>query len=467
MWDVIVVGGGISGLAAAYQIQQGSRGSSRPFSCCVVESSDHVGGKVRSESGEGFLVEGGPDAFVTHKPWALELVRELGLESRLLPSREEQKGLYILSGGQLQAMPEGLRSLVPTRLFPFLRSPLLSWPSKLRMLLEPLIRPGDLAADLSLGEFLRRRLGTEALEKLAEPLLAHIHMAEIERMSLSATYPQLRAMVERHGSLRGGMTAAGGGQRGGPALWSLREGMAELTDALAERLPRDSFFLGRRAIRLAEIDSEAAGGAPRYALELEGGTTLTAAAVILALPAFAAARLLRPWAGALADDLETIRYVSLATLNLGFRRRDLELPKGFGFFVPRREAKTILAATFASNKYEHRAEENTVLVRLFLGGPNGEEMIALPEEELRSRAEGELTAILATEARPIFQRLHRWPKGYPQYDVGHPQRVDKIETAAPRGLFLCGSAYHGVGLPDCIASGRQVADKALDLLASG
>jgi oxygen-dependent protoporphyrinogen oxidase len=465
MWDLIVVGGGVSGLTAAYRAHQLSQSSAKPISCCLVESSNRLGGMVLSEQREDFLLEGGPDAFVTHKPWALDLVRELGLESRLLAPSGDNPSLYLLTGGRLQPLPAGLRLLVPTQPLPFLRSSLLSWPAKLRMLLEPFVRQGPSGEDISLGEFLRHRIGREATAKIAEPLLAHIHVADIERMSLAATYPRLQAMVQRHGTLRRGLRAMPPPGKT-PPLWTLRGGVAELTQALGQHLPKDCIFLGQKATRLAEIDCEAEAGTPRYALELEGGTTLTAASVILALPAYAAAELVQPWAKRLGEQLRKIRYVPFATLSLGFRRQDLELPKGFGFFVPRPEVRSILAATFTSNKYPERAGAGKSLLRLFLGGPQGEALATLPDDELCTRAEEELATFLPSRGAPLLRRLHRWPKAYPQYDVGHLQRVESLEAEAPRGLFLAGGAFHGVGLPDCIKSGHQAAQNALDLIAS-
>jgi oxygen-dependent protoporphyrinogen oxidase len=461
MAKVVVIGGGIAGLAAAHHLGQSvGGGGATPFR--LVESSPLWGGKIISERHGDFLVEGGPDSFIPQKPQALELVRALGLSESLIPSNDARRGSFVLHRGRLVPLPEGLTTLVPTRWGAFLRSPLLSWHGKLRVLGERFVpaRRKDVDRDESVADFVRRRLGSEALEGLAEPLLAHIHVADIERMSLHATYPRLAELERRHGGLFSGLQAAKvrpgvtGAPGGNPLFWSLRGGLGELVDALVGHLDPSSLVLGRRVQRLRR--NQGLG----FQVDLDDGTSLDASAVVLAVPAFAASELLRDLEPELAVDLGKIRYVSMATLSLGFSRSEFKHPlDGFGFFVPRREKRRVLACTWTSSKFASRSSENTALLRVFLGGAHGEEDLDLDDDRLIREVTEEIQSILRTNAEPVLARLNRWPRGYPQYDVGHLERLQQAEEQLPPGLFLAGSAFHGVGLPDCIKSGMRAAEQ--------
>ena len=460
MWDVVVIGGGIAGLTTAYELRKQAAADGRELRVCLVESAPRLGGKIAGDRDGGFLVEGGADSFITAKPWALELVRELGLEDHLVAANEAERTTYVLTGGRLVALPEGLQLLVPQRWAPFLRSPLLSWGAKLRVARERWVPPSHTEGDESVADFVRRRLGNEVLERLAEPLLAHIYVADVERMSLRATYPRLAEVVERHGSL---LKAARAMRRRGkpgpppPVFLTLRGGLGEIVERLAEHLPPESQRLGR-SVRALEVTGDAG-----YAVHLDDGTALAARAVVLAVPAFAAAELADPLTGELARRLRAVRYVSLATLSLGYRRRDVAHPlAGYGFFVPRREQRTVLACTWTSSKFEGRASAEHVLLRVFLGGALQEDLLEYDDATLVRRVRDDLRDILGLGAEPVLERLYRWPRGYPQYDVGHRERVRAIEAALPPRLAVAGSAYHGVGLPDCVRSARQAARRVLD-----
>lgn len=470
MWNVAILGGGVTGLAAAYELERRARssvhtasakaGSGGPVSWCLIEGGPRWGGKVLSERHGGFLVEGGPDAVIPQKPWALELMRELGLEGRLLPSNDAKKTTYVLRGGRLVAMPPGLGLLVPGETSAFLRSDVLPLSGKLRMLLERFVPARRRAEDESVGDFVRRRLGRTVLEHLAEPLLAHIHMGDVERMSLQSTYPRLGEAEKRFGSLWGAVRAAraGSGANGpaGPLFFSLRGGMEELVQALVAKLPPEALHLGHRAVGLARKTSS-------WELTLEDGRRISAERLLLAVPSFAAAELVESFDPELAERFAAIRYVSLATVSLGFRRADVTHPlDGFGFFVPSRERREILASTWTSVKYDHRAGAEDVLLRVFLGGAHHAEVLRRRDEELVELASSELRQVLGIEAPPLFARLHRWPRGYPQYEVGHGERVAAIESALPESLRVAGSPYHGVGLPDCIRSARRAASRLLE-----
>lgn len=453
MTRCVVLGGGIAGLAAAYRLRQASEGR---LSVRLVEASPRLGGKVLSERQRGFLLEGGPDSFVAHKPAALDLVRELGLEHRLVPSNDDFGGASIFHNGRLCPLPEGFRYLVPGRWGPFFRSSLLSWRGKLRLACEPWIPKGPSQGDESVADFVRRRLGQEALERIAEPMLAHIHVADIERMSLLATYPRLRAMEQRHGSVWKAFQAAGPPR--GPLFWTLKGGIAELTEALAGRLPEEHLISGRPALGV----SAATDGTWQVHLQDQ---VLAADYLVLAMPAYAAAAIMNDLVPDLAQSLGLIRYVSLATLSLGFDHREVaEHPPGFGFFVPRKEQNEVLAATWSSVKFAERAPSNDLLLRLFLAdGGDGESTLSkLSDTALIEAVRVDLKRLTGVRAEPVLQRLFRWPKGYPQYDVGHGDTLRKIDKQLPEKIFLAGSAFHGVGLPDCIQSGFAAATAILE-----
>ena len=449
----------MAGLAAAFRLHEAS--AQRPLSVHIVEAAPRFGGKVVSASEQGFLLEGGPDSFVAHKPAAMQLARQLGLGDRLLGSLDERGGASIFHRHRLHPLPEGFRQLVPGRWWPFFRSPLLSWRGKLRLACEPWIPKGPAEGDESLAAFVRRRLGREAVERLAEPMLAHIHVADIERMSLLATYPRLRQMEQRHGSLVRAFRATG--RPPGSLFWTFRDGIAELTDRVASRLPAEGKLSGRTARR---VTRHADGS---YRVHLDDGAALTADAIVLALPAFAAAAVMEELAPELAQTLRTIRYVSLATLSLGYRREDV--PKhlaGFGFFVPRAAQREVLAATWSSTKFVGRAPADHVLLRVFLRGRGAsddgalKDLLEWPDELLFDAVGRDIRRLTGLSAEPILHRLYRWPKGYPQYDVGHAEILRRAQAELPEAIFLAGSAFHGVGLPDCIQSGFAAADAILE-----
>ena len=408
---------------------------------------------------------------IPQKPWALDLMRELGLGDRLLPSNDERGGTWVLHRGRLVPLPAGLILLSPERWGEFFRSPLLSWPAKLRFAMERWV-PARGDADESVADFVRRRVGAEALWGLAEPVWAHVHAADLERMSLRATYPRLAELEARYGSLHRGVAALrraqkSSGRAQGPVFWTLKGGLEELVEALVARLEPASLTVGRRAtgIRRAEAG---------WTVHLDDGRKLDATAVVLATSAAVAAGLVAgPDPGAdqcpdLAARLSAIRYTSMATLSLGYRAADVaRAPGGFGFFVPSRERRSILAGSWTSTKFDHRAPDGHALLRIFLGGAGGERFLEAGDEKLIARVREELRSMIGLTAEPVMARLTRWPRGYPQYDVGHLDRVREIEAALPPGLYIAGSAYRGVGLPDCVRSGGEAAKQILESGSAG
>jgi oxygen-dependent protoporphyrinogen oxidase len=461
---VAIVGGGIAGLAAAYYLQQKARQAGRSPSYSLIEGEPAFGGKITTEKRDGFVIEGGPDCFVTQKPDALRLCRELGLESRLLGTNDDRRKVYVLDDGRLRPLPDGVMLVVPTKFAPFALSPLISLPGKVRMGLDLLIPPRrDEDGDESLADFIRRRLGEEALDKIAEPLMAGIHVADPERLSMKSAFPRFVELERKHGSLIKGMLAqkahrAGGNREGAgrrlPLFMTLRGGLQELIEALVARL-EGQLLRGTRVVGL----ERAADG--RYRLRLEGGQALPADAVVLSTPSYVAADLVEPMHPALAAKLRAIRHVSTATVSLGFRRAEFEHPlDGFGFVVSAGEKSRLMACTWTSTKFDGRAPHDHLLLRGFVGGPRNESLAGLPDEALVRLLQDELRQVMGVNARPVAAHVCRWPQANPQYDVGHLERVREIEalTAALPGLYLTGSSYRGVGIPDCIKQGQETAE---------
>jgi len=462
MRHLVIVGGGIAGLAAAFFARRHATQFELPLRVTLLEAHDRLGGKVGTRRRDGFVLEAGPDGFVPHKPAALALVQSLGLAPRLLRSNDQHRGIAFVRGGRAVPLPRGMELLAPPRAAALLRSPLLSWRGKLRLLAERWVPAGRSDQDLSIAAFVRRRCGTEVLERIAEPLLSSLHVGDIERMSLHACCASLAALEQRHGSLTraAAVRAERAGSLGTPTFWSLRNGMAEVVDALEQCLGTESLHRGCAATGL--------GRAPAGRFRLATGQgPLAAGAVVLAMPAAAAATLLRRAMPMLACGLCGLRTASVAVVSLGFGPSAAPSPTGFGFFAPRREGLRVLGGTWTSVKFSHRAPDGCFLARLFLGGAHAEQLVGLGDKELERVAREDLRIVTGVRAAPMLTQVERWPAGYPQYDVGHAGRVHALEAACPPGLFLAGSAFHGVGVPDCIASGARAAAAAVGHLAPG
>jgi oxygen-dependent protoporphyrinogen oxidase len=433
---VVVVGGGIAGLAAARRIEQ----LAPDANVVLLEADDVLGGKVCTERVGDFVVEAAPDSFLSRKERGVGLCEELGLGEELIGRRPEHRGSFVRRGDELHPLPEGLTGMVPTSLEALDESGVLSPEGKARFAAEVDVPPAPGQGDESVAAFVSRRFGREAYEALFEPLLTGIYGGDGERLSLRATFPQLRAIELEHGSVLRGVSAPSPSSR--PPFVSLRGGMGRLVDALRAALERTDVRTGKAATRL----SRAAHG---YEVELTGARPIEADGVVLATPAFVTAALVQELDGDLADAHAEIPYASSVVVTLAFSRADVVPLDGYGYVVPRAERREVLACSWSSQKWEQRAPEETVLVRVHAGRFGGRDVMRDSDDELVGLARDEI-AFLGATAQPLLARVHRWPLGMPQYVLGHLGRLERIEAAlAPHpGLAVAGAAYRGVGIPD-------------------
>ena len=460
---VVVVGGGISGLAAAHRLVEASRETGRALELTLLEAGDRLGGAIRTERTGGYVLEGGPDSFLSEKPWALALAERLGLGPRLRRTDDRFRRVYVARGARLEPLPEGFALLGPTRAWPVLASPLFSWRGKARMALELVVPRRQAQDDESLGSFVRRRLGREVLERVAQPMVGGIYTADPDQLSLAATLPRFRALEAEHGSVIRGLRR---GARQAPqpesgARWSLfvtlAGGMEELVAALVARLPAATLRLGTPARAVAR-DRGA------WQVRLGDGTAVTADALVLAGEAPRMAPLVEALDPALAGLLAGVRYASSAAVGLAYPRAAVRHPlDGFGFIVPRTEGRRTIACTFASVKYPERAPAGHVLLRVFLGGALWPDLLAADDATLVREARADAGALLGLDGEPVLIRVWRHAAAMPQYEVGHLDRVRAMEARAATapGLTLAGAAYRGVGLADCIRSGEAAAEQVL------
>ena len=475
---VVVLGGGITGLAAAYRLHELAAAHERPLETILLESSARVGGALETIRQGSYLIETGADSMLSEKPSALRLVKRLGLEAEVIGTQERFRRTYVVHNGKLVQIPDGFSLMAPALLRPVLRSRLFSPSGKLRILIEPLIPRRRQRDDESLAAFVRRRLGREVLERVAQPLAGGIYTADPAMLSVTATMPRFVEMERRYGSLIRGLKTAARSNRAARessgARWSLFisfvNGIAQLTDTLAIRLGNSL----RYRAHVTGLERQTPAERPRrraWRLRLEDDLSVEADAIICTIPSYAAAPLLRPHSEALATMLEEIEYASAATVNMAFRETDFaSVPQSFGFVVPAAERRKIIAGSFSSLKYNGRAPSGMVLARAFLGGALQKEMMALDDSELLAAATGEFAALLGVKAAPALTHVRRWPRSMPQYAVGHLQRAAAIEQEAARlhHFALAGAFLRGVGIPACALAGESAAETIFSsLTASG
>ena len=420
MKRIAIIGGGISGLSAAFALEE-KRQAGAPVEYVVFESSPRLGGVLVTDRVEGCLVEAGPDSFITEKPWAADLCRKIGLGDQLIGSNDPERKTYILTKGKLVVMPDGLMFMVPTKILPTVFSPLFSLRTKMRMAAEWFHPPHKAAADETVAEMVERHYGPEMVDRLADPLLSGVYGGEASQLSVRAVLARFAEMEAKHGSLGRAMLAAhkkmaGATKRPAPPLFtSLKEGMQQMVDALLSRLDANAL---RTSSPVQSV------------IPQDGGWTVSAGyesdhfdALILATPAQAASTLLQQADENLARELGEIRYSSSVTATLGYDETVRHsLPPGFGFLVPRSEGCRMLAATFVHNKFPHRAPENRAIVRCFLGGSRDEEILDSTEDQILRILRSELQQIIGLTAEPLFTRVYKWKAAMAQYSVGHLER---------------------------------------------
>ncbi|MBI1941024.1 MAG: protoporphyrinogen oxidase [Acidobacteria bacterium] len=476
---IAVVGGGVSGLAAAYFLGRARR-EGAPVEEFLIEARERLGGVIRTETVEGFLIEGGPDSFLAEKPEAADLCRGLGLGDSLMGSNDDERRTYILLGGRLVPLPDGLMLLVPTRLWPVMTTPLLSLHSKIAMAAEWFTPPrpenADEAADDSVGSFVRRHFGEAMLENIADPLLAGVYGGDSAALSVRSVLPRFWEMEKQYGSLTRGTLEAMRKRRapslnsnqsapqGLPLFMTLKEGLQRIVEQMEVTLEKSRVHLRQKVAALETTSSREAG---RYTVRCDGGTVFSADAVVLAMPAYEGAKLLSPVDAEAADLLNAIPYSSSMTVSLGYESAAaLQLPPGFGFLAPQKENRRLLACTFVHGKFPHRAPEGKALLRCFLGGSRDPEVLRLDDVEVSALVRRELREILGLSAQPRFCRIYRWPASMPQYVVGHAKRIRKLNARLENhpGLFLAGNAFSGIGISDCVRTGKAAADDVLRFL---
>ena len=458
---IVVVGGGITGLATAHRlIELGQK------NVTLIEASSRLGGTIQTEHRDGFLIERGPDSFISEKPYAITLAQRLGLESQLIQTNENHRRSFIVRNGRLRPVPEGFQLLAPSRLWPFLTSDIFSLKGKVRMaadlFLPRRIRHG--INDESLASFVRRRLGEEALERMAQPMVGGIYTADPETLSLRATLPRFLDMEDQHRSLIIAMLRQKNAKQSGTSgaryslFLSFDKGMQVLVDALAQI--KADIRLNTRVERL-QLDDRT------WTITTNTGEQLEADAVCLAVPAYVAAPLLKDINEPLAATLKGFKYASTATINFAYERSAIEHPlDGFGFVVPLIENRSLIACTFSNVKFSGRAPHGHVLLRAFAGGALQPEIFELDEFEMVARVEADLRDLLRITAKPLFTEVTKWERSMPQYMVGHQIRLIEIEvfTGKTPGLALAGNSYQGAGIPDCIRSGQSAAESIISYL---
>lgn len=460
MTRIVIVGGGIAGLSAAYYATKKDPNTQ----ITVLESSNRWGGKIttdRAALDDGqFIIEGGPDSFLATKPYAVALCEGLGLTERLHGTNPNHKNTFVLHHNKLEPLPDGLAMMIPTNVQAILKSHLVSWLGKVRMGLD-FIQPAKVVSgDESLGAFISRRLGREAYENLIEPLMSGIYAGDGDRLSLASTFPYLRDLEIKYGSLaRGALQArkqsSGKAVQGSrSAFLTLLTGLAELIEALVAHLQNADLRLNTRAASIEHLTPDT------WNVTLDTGETLTADGIVIAAPAFAAADMLASLNPALVSDLKNIPYASTATISLAYCQSDLTRPfDGYGYIIPRREGRKALACTWTSTKFPHRAPEGYALMRVFVGRAGQD--IPWTENELLELAKEELDLTLGIKAEPILSRVFMWDKAMPQYNLGHPEILKRVDAELEKhpGLALAGNGYRGIGIPDCIHSGELAVER--------
>lgn len=468
---VVIIGGGLSGLSAAFYVRKHYREAGVQPDIVLIEKEKVLGGKIETLQRDGFVVEKGPDSFLARKTAMSDLAKELKLDHELVTTNPNAKKTYILQRGKLHPMPAGLVLGIPTELKPFLKSGLVSFSGKMRAMLDFVLPPRRSSEDESLGQLIERRLGTEVLENMTEPLLAGIYAGDMRKISLQATFPQFGEVERQYGSLIRGMTTGRkpvethtGTKKS--AFLTFRKGLQSMVHALIHELhdveQRTGTGAARITVRTDSGRSSAAESGPRYAVELDNGETLLADDIYVTVQNFAAAELLRPHVDVSA--LDNVNYVSVANVVMAFAKKDIITEyDGSGFLVPRKEGRNITACTWTSTKWLHTSPEDKVLLRCYVGRSGDEQNVELPDEALAELVRKDLREIMGVGAQPLFTEITRLKHSMPQYPVGHPGRIAGLRSELSQklpGVYAFGAGYDGIGMPDCIKQAKETAEAA-------
>lgn len=469
---IVIIGGGITGLSAAHYVKKlcNERGVSARIS--LVEKDETFGGRIHTYKKDGFIIEKGPDSFLARKLPMIELVKELGLEDQLTGTNPEAKKTYVLRQGKLHRMPPGLMLGIPTEIGPFMRTKLISFPGKARAMMDLVLPKRTASEDESLGHFIDRRLGKEVLENIAEPLLAGIYAGDTYQLSLRATFPQFHTIEERDRSLILGMIKnrrqGGAESRTLPeaarntTFLSFKEGLETVVHGLVDALDNVRFFSQCEALSVVKREDAS------YSIALSNGIELEADAVIAALPAYASAKLLGEHSLE-ARKLADINYVSVANIALAYNEDDVPMKlDGSGFVIPRNEGRFITASTWTSKKWLHTAPQGKILIRCYTGRQGDDRWLKMDEDEVIHAVRKDLKELMGIKAEPLFTEFTPLPRSMPQYPVGHQDMIDAVRSDLALhmpGVWVTGSAFHGVGLPDCVRQGKEAAAAVMQFVS--
>jgi oxygen-dependent protoporphyrinogen oxidase len=456
---VVIIGGGITGVTAAYYLQKAIKEQQLPLECKLIEATHRLGGKVQTVIRDGFVIERGPDSFLARKTSASRLAREVGLEDEIVHNATGKS--YILVNGKLYPIPGGAVMGIPTQIGPFITTGLLSPLGKLRAALDFVLPPTKVEGDLSLGQFFRRRFGDEVVDNLIEPLLSGIYAGDIDQMSLMATFPQFFQVEQKHGSLVLGtkrITPKAQKERKG-AFQTLKTGLQSLVDEVEKRLEPGSVIKG---VRVEQVKRDGA----EYRLRLSTGEEWKADSIIVATPHSTVPAMFADYP--FFAPFRSVPATSVATVALAFSENAIEQDiDGTGFVVSRRNDYTITACTWTHKKWPHTAPPGKALLRCYVGRPGDEEIVEQSDDEIVRVVMDDLNKIMRINGRPEFFVISRWKRAMPQYTVGHKERLAKIKdqmAAELPGVFLAGCSYEGLGLPDCIDQGEKAVRAVLDYL---
>jgi oxygen-dependent protoporphyrinogen oxidase len=469
MKQIAIIGAGVSGLAAATAIQR-AKDAGADVEFTLFERSNRLGGVMVTERIDDCLIEAGPDSFLSEKTYGADFCKTFGLGDQIIGSNDAERITYIVVNNRLIAMPDGLMFMVPTKILPTAATSLFTWGTKIKMGLEFFSKPPVSNGDETVGAMVRRHYGQEVVERLADPLLSGVYGGDADSLSVQAVLPRFADMEKKYGSLSRGMLAArkkmaemtkkaGPGYKPRPLFSSLKNGMQQLVDAVAEYLPKDRI---QKGVSVESVSQNGSGWTV-----VVNGSQQHFDGLIIATPAHAAGRLLSSVDAELSGELNSVSYSSSVTVAATYNRTDLaHMPPGFGFLVPKTENRRVRALTFVHNKFPHRAPADKGILRVFLGGLSDQGVLDLSDQEILSTVRRELREMIKLQAEPRLERVYRWNKAMAQYGPGHLDRVKRIQqaVAATPGLALAGNAFQGIGVPDCIASGLNAANAVLDKL---